>query len=267
MVDISEILERIGLTKGESKVYLALLELGSSTTGPIIDKSGISASKVYGILDKLVKKGLASYIIKEKTRVFVAQDPEKLIAFLDEEEKKIKENKLTIQKIIPELMLKKAKGAPEPTAQVLEGKKGFITAHNKLLDELEKGGNYYTLTTGLVSKTFFHYFKEFNRKREMKNITMFILYQKDAWLIGKEKATERRKRKYYYPRICPKEFFIPTHITLVKDTCLLCMISDKIISIIIRNKSMVDGFKRYFEYVWSISKTPEEFIKYKEKLF
>ena len=38
-----EILETIGLTKAEIKVYSALLELGSSTTGPIVEKSGASS--------------------------------------------------------------------------------------------------------------------------------------------------------------------------------------------------------------------------------
>ena len=36
-------LKEAGLTDGEIKVYLALLELGSSTTGPVIEKSGIAA--------------------------------------------------------------------------------------------------------------------------------------------------------------------------------------------------------------------------------
>ena len=37
-----ETLERIGLTQGESRTYLALLGLGQTTTGPIVEKSGVS---------------------------------------------------------------------------------------------------------------------------------------------------------------------------------------------------------------------------------
>ena len=43
---IEEILHQIGLTEGEIKVYLSLLELGSTSTGKIIKKSHISGSKV-----------------------------------------------------------------------------------------------------------------------------------------------------------------------------------------------------------------------------
>jgi sugar-specific transcriptional regulator TrmB len=45
-----EILERIGLTIGEAKIYLALLDLAQSTTGPIVEESGVSTSKIYKIL-------------------------------------------------------------------------------------------------------------------------------------------------------------------------------------------------------------------------
>ena len=40
-------LREAGLTDGETKIYLALLELGTSTTGPIIEKSKVSDE--YGI--------------------------------------------------------------------------------------------------------------------------------------------------------------------------------------------------------------------------
>ncbi|MBS3102745.1 hypothetical protein J4458_04845 [Candidatus Woesearchaeota archaeon] len=48
-----EILQRVGLTPGEAKIYLALLELGQSTTGPIVNKSKVSTSKTYKILERL----------------------------------------------------------------------------------------------------------------------------------------------------------------------------------------------------------------------
>ena len=267
MTNINEILDNIGFTKGETKVYLALLELGTSTTGAMIEKSGISASKVYGILSKLVKKGLISTITKEKTKYFTVQDPKRLIDFMEEQEKTIKNNIFSIEKIIPELLLKKSLGAKEPIVQVFEGKKGFISAYDKIMDELEKGGRYYALATGPVSKIFFHFLKEFNFKRQAKNVFSWVIYREESWPMGKEKALERTKRKGYYPKICPNEVFIPTNIALANDSCVMTMVGDEIISIFIKNKSMVEGFKKYFEYVWSISKTPEGYNEYKGSLF
>ena len=70
----TKILEKIGLTNGESKVYLALLEIGLSSTGQIIEKSQITSSKVYIILQKLEKKGLViSGVNPEQNLVEIAE--------------------------------------------------------------------------------------------------------------------------------------------------------------------------------------------------
>jgi len=47
-----ELLTEIGLTKSEIAVYFALLELGSSTTGPIIKKAEICQGNILLFLSK-----------------------------------------------------------------------------------------------------------------------------------------------------------------------------------------------------------------------
>ena len=53
-----QLLEEIGLTRGEIKVYLTLLKLGETTTGKIIEEAQISSGKIYEILEKLIKKSI-----------------------------------------------------------------------------------------------------------------------------------------------------------------------------------------------------------------
>ena len=57
-----ELLKEVGLTEGEIKVYLALFKIGASSTGPIVKEAKIHSSKVYPILDRLIEKGLVSFI-------------------------------------------------------------------------------------------------------------------------------------------------------------------------------------------------------------
>ena len=57
---------KIGLTEGEAKVYIALTELGSSTVGPIVKKAKVAYSNVYDILNRLIEKGIVSFITKNK---------------------------------------------------------------------------------------------------------------------------------------------------------------------------------------------------------
>ncbi|MEK6887971.1 MAG: helix-turn-helix domain-containing protein, partial [Candidatus Aenigmatarchaeota archaeon] len=64
-MDVSA-LEGIGLTNAEIKVYLALLELGATKTGLLIEKSGLQSSVVYSALARLMEKGLVSSIKEGK---------------------------------------------------------------------------------------------------------------------------------------------------------------------------------------------------------
>ena len=43
----TKLLEEIGFSKGEIKTYLALLKIGSSSTGSITKESDVSRSKLY----------------------------------------------------------------------------------------------------------------------------------------------------------------------------------------------------------------------------
>ena len=69
---------KIGLTEGETKVYLALSKLGSSTVGPIVKESKVAYSNIYDILNRLIEKGIVSFIIKQKTKYFQAASPSNL---------------------------------------------------------------------------------------------------------------------------------------------------------------------------------------------
>lgn len=267
MDNISSILESAGLTAGESKVYLALIELNSSSVGAIIQKSGVSASKVYEILNKLIKKGIVSYITDEGKKIYTAQDPGKLIDFLKEQEKKIEESKIAINSIIPELRFKKSEKPFEPTVQVFEGRKGFMSIYETILNELEDGGKFYTYTNLAVTLEFENYFRRFNELRQKKKVTMYIVYQKSCWNLKKEKQEERSKRAYYFPKVCMNEDLIPTTIAINSKACLITMVTDKIVAVLIRNKAMIEGYKKYFKYVWSISKTPQGYREFKGELF
>ncbi len=96
---IEETLQELGLNKRESICYSSLLELGSSRVGDIIKKTGIPSSKIYEILDKLIKRGFVTYVIKNNVKHFQASDPKTLLNYIEERKRKIEE-------IMPQLLLK-----------------------------------------------------------------------------------------------------------------------------------------------------------------
>ena len=83
-------LNKIGLTNNESKIYLSLRILGTTTTGPLIKKSKIHASKVYEGLNRLIEKGLVTYVVKSNTKYFQAVEPERLFDLIEKRREELK---------------------------------------------------------------------------------------------------------------------------------------------------------------------------------
>src|SRR3989344_4031228 len=119
-------LAQAGLTDGEIRVYLSLLEIGESTTGPIIEKSGVARSIIYQILKKLIEKGLVSFILKEKTRYYQSANPKKVLEYAEENAKKVEKNINEIKNMLPDL-INKQKNPPKSQATIYFGLKGIRT--------------------------------------------------------------------------------------------------------------------------------------------
>src|SRR3989344_4835612 len=131
-------LKELGMTDGEIKTYHALFKLGKTTTGALIKEAGISASKIYIILDKLIKKGLVNYIIKNKTKYFQANDPIKIINLIEEKEKDLERQKQKTKEILPQLRLSLEEKEEVRAPIVLEGLEGLKYLLNQIYEDLDK---------------------------------------------------------------------------------------------------------------------------------
>ena len=81
-------LKELGLTDNEVAVFLALLETGPATAGPLVPKCRLHRSRIYAALERLVDKGLVSVIRKGRRHLHEALPPENLIAVLEERNKR-----------------------------------------------------------------------------------------------------------------------------------------------------------------------------------
>src|SRR3989344_3233246 len=162
----TELFRELGFTDREVKVYLALLDLGSTTVGPITSKTKLQAAKVYETLEKLKEKGLVSFIVVSKTKYFQASDPQEILHLLDDRKRRFKE-------ILEELRLKQKDHAPKQVAVVHEGYKAFKALFNRIADELNKEDSYFAFAfkEEYFAQTVSLFLKNFHRTlEEKKNI-------------------------------------------------------------------------------------------------
>src|SRR3989338_5208679 len=134
----TSILEDLGLTQAEIKVYVGLLELGSSSAGHILEKSGLQNSVVHRALNSLIEKGLISYILEGKKKIYQATDPENFHDFIEDKKKRFDE-------ILPKLKEKQKFAKKITFGEIFKGKRGINQMYMTLLNS---GGKEYNTFGG-----------------------------------------------------------------------------------------------------------------------
>ena len=87
---IEELSKYLDLSNTEAKVYLTLLKQGSVTTGTISKDTKFRTSTIYYVLEKLLSRGLVTFIYKSKIKYFQATPPEAYLDFLEEKKQLFK---------------------------------------------------------------------------------------------------------------------------------------------------------------------------------
>jgi len=250
-MEIKQSLEKAGLSRGESAVYLALIDLGLVTITPIVAKSRVSTSKVYDILNRLIKKGLASFITENHVKKFKAEDPRQLIEYVSEKEKELEEVKLELNKNISSLLAKINLSEKQATTSVYEGFKGMKTIFDKSLDELKKGDTLYVSGISESTEEIRTYFLHYFRKQAKIGFKVKAIFDETA----KYKAVERKNKLTDF-KFLPKGIITPATIDIYGTKTILSVgNSAYILTILIDNKEISDSFKKNFDLLWEIAKS------------
>jgi HTH-type transcriptional regulator, sugar sensing transcriptional regulator len=244
---MNQILEELGLTKGESKVYHTLLKTGETTTGKIIDEAQISAGKVYQILDKLIKKGLVSFIIKEKTKYFSASHPNRILDLIHEQEKELKNKEKEVQKLLPSLIQSYNLEKKDSETTLFKGLKGLQTAIFELLNNSKEEILAMGLTTS-KKDTFNLLWEKWHNERTRKKIKCKMLFSE----INKNYLQKLTKLKFTEIRII--KGITPSAITISGDYILIQTYENEPECLLIRNEHVAQSFKVFFETMWLSTK-------------
>ena len=241
----TSILEDIGLTNAEIKVYLALLELGSSTAGPILDKTNLQNSVVHITLKRLVDKGFVSFVKEGKWNHYQAADPKHIVDYIENKKKRF-------ESILPELELKQKMSESKPEVKTFRGKKGI----RELLYELLDAGGKWHYTIGSPYESVMMgdaFWIDFHQKRAEKKTEAKIVFNKSL-----REWTKKVRATGYYPHADIRflsEGFEPLTETIIRnDKVGIILWVEKPIGILIHNKALADSYEKYFHFVWKRAK-------------
>jgi HTH-type transcriptional regulator, sugar sensing transcriptional regulator len=243
-----KILEKLGLTETEAKIYMILLRLGSTHVTPIIKRAELHRATVYDVLDRLIEKGLVSYIIKEGKRFYEAAPPERFEIILEEKENKVKEQKKLFKELKPELEGLKKLSKVKQEAEVFQGKQGLKTVLDEVLRQKKP---FYALgAQGNFQKFIPEYHNQWHKHMHKKKIKMYLIYS--------EKSRKLRTKNTQLPgaevKFIDKLYDGPSTTHFYNDTILIVTWSEQPLIIKIKNKNLADNYKHFFNMIWDMAK-------------
>lgn len=232
---IEDSLRDFGLTEHEIRVYLALLKNGASLAGTISRKTGIHRRNVYDITERLIKKGVLGYILKNNRRYFEAVNPEKFIDILKERESELMDS-------LPLLREMYSGTKEKQETNFYKGIEGLKTVFQ---DQLE--GNKEVLILGASHSAFEvlpFYFKWYDRDRVKKRVKARIISSEN---LGKKVPLSEI-------RYLPQKYANPLAINIYKDKVAIILWKKSPMVIVIKEKEVADSYRKYFELMWRLSR-------------
>ena len=175
---IKDTLSNIGLTQGESEVYELLVEIGTCKAGTLIKRASLASSKVYDVLQRLSRKGLVSFSIKNGVKYYDATPPERLIDFIEEKKKNLNNAENEIKKIIPIIKGRRESLKDSSSVRMFEGDQGPKIVLKELVEESRKDGlNYgFGTPTNPFAEVYPNELNEFfdaEKKYKLKTLLLF----------------------------------------------------------------------------------------------
>jgi len=236
----TQILQEIGLSNTEAKVYLALLELGSALAGEITKKSEVNRTNVYDALERLIEKGLVTYVISANRKVFEPVNPEMLREILKDKQEKL-------SSVINELQLKYKTSRSKEEATIFKGKKGIKSIFEDILKE--KKDLFAYGAESRFADMFPAYQKHWNDRRARLGIKVKMIYN--------EKVRQRKikeKLKKLTMKFLPKHYEFPSTIMIYGDKVITIVWTELPFGFMIRSKETVKSHMNFFEILWNIAK-------------
>lgn len=124
---VRTVIEQLGYSPNEVTVYLTALGLGGSTATDIAAKAKLPRTTVNFIIDALHKKGLMNAYVQHRRKIWAAENPEKLLITL-------KENEAALKIVLPELYSLRHDTGVKPTVRTYSGIEEIKQIMNDILE-------------------------------------------------------------------------------------------------------------------------------------
>lgn len=248
---MKELFDIFELSQNEIKVYEALLKIKKGTKTPIVKESGVLSSKVYEVLDRLVKKGLVASFVENKVMHYVPVHPSNIKSLFDDKIRTIQDQKIEFEKQIDKMFPRNKEFVTE--VQLFRDWDGLKNVLIIADEDLRKGDTYYILGASPG--------EDIEKANEMFSKNDQRLDEKKVKVKAIHDIKMRKEAKDYLKLYGKGKWSIrysavpgPFQIGITNNYAILILLEKNPIAILINNKKIRDSFLHYFNALWELAK-------------
>jgi len=244
MEETQQILQDLGLSEKEVKVYLSLLQLGEETASRISEVSDLNRITTYTLLKSLKEKGFCSVYDKNKVQYFKPVKPEDILSLI--EEKRIKVNS-----IIPMLKAKERQIEEKPETSLFEGAKGIASMLSIILNDAEKKKEVFGYGNLTISEKVIEYASlNWRKARVEKGIKIKAVVDS---LKDFEAKKDTKWQKLSQAKVNKDLAKINSYVLLTENLVGYYSLKNELTGVLIKNKEIAQKERFNFELLWKNS--------------
>lgn len=231
-----------GLTNWEAQVYEALLKLGESKSGSIIQESKVPQSKIYSVLDMLSQKGLVTYMKKNGVKHFSPAPVSRLLTLYKQNEEELAEilKKISQKQITP------------TSVELFVGFRAIRVIHSELLENTKETKLYGYSKGELYSDETLAFYNWWGERKKFAGISDHLLITKKEKEYFEKKIEQKYAEVKDYvkskTRYC--DLTLPTDTLIFGDTVIFYHWLETPQIIVIKDKNIAQNYKEFFLQLW-----------------
>lgn len=244
------ILEKLGLSVNEAKIYISLVESGEASISQIAINARIHRRNAYDAIHRLLDKGLIFQIINPRENKYNAVDPDKLKELQGERDAEL-------NLALPELQKKYHRQNIPEAAYIYRGLEGQKNIWRELLNVNQDSyaigakGNWYEPKLEISRKAFF-------RQANKQKIKFIQLFDNEA--VRHISSFPKHFEGSLRYRILPKEYSTNSVLHIFGEYVVtytgieVMSLSENTTFFVMKSKSLAESYRKWFWYMWDQSK-------------
>lgn len=244
--DILHLLEQFGLTPKQAKVYLAALQLGTSSVQDIAREAETERTNAYGAIEALIARRLMSVTTSGKKQLYVAEPPERLESLLSEQRD-------SLSRLLPELRSLHNQGENKPRIRYYPGLEGYKAAYDETLDATSQEQLAVYSVKDILDVLGREYVDRVVTRRVKLGIHLRVVRSRETEIRGVYPTGADDKREV---RLAPAGMVFPIATYVCGNKVIFLSSKRELFGLVMESADIAQAQRNYIEALWEISEVP-----------